>query len=123
MHVSPLGFGERLPKAISLQTEVKKPVGLTLLLGDKPDNVLIQSFGNDICLDIRGEAKLILLVGHLFHKLIVCLYLHMMMNGLFKIFHRKESIPSITSQRMTTRHSHPCGGVCHRQAYVRAHLP
>lgn len=93
MNMSPFGFGEGCPKAISLQTKLKKPVGLTLFLRDESDDILVQSFRNDIGLHVRGKAKLILLIGYLFDKLIISFCLHMMMNGLPKIFQGESDAP------------------------------
>ena len=69
--VSPCGNGESLPVAVSLQTEVEEPVGLSLLLGDKPHDILVESFRDDLGLYVGGETILIFLVYHLLYKLII----------------------------------------------------
>ena len=67
MHMSPFRHRQREPVAISLQAEVEQPLGLALLLRDQPHHVLVESLGDDICVNVGGEAVLVLLLRHLLH--------------------------------------------------------
>ena len=71
MHMAPCRLLLLLPIAKCLQTEVEHPFRLTFLLGDKSDNVLIQSYRYNLCMYISREAELILLFGYLTHILIL----------------------------------------------------
>ena len=69
--MAPLRLLLLLPVAEGLQAELQHPLGLTFLLRDEPDDVLVQSFLYNLCMYIGGKAKLILLLGHLTHKFIL----------------------------------------------------
>ena len=82
MDVAPRWLGLLLPVAEGLQTEVKHPLRLAFLLGNKSHDILVQSLLDDFCMDIRREAEFILLFGYLTDKLI--LFTHY-----FSVFGRK----------------------------------
>ena len=73
MDVPPLRLCLFLPVAEGLQTEVEHPLGLSLLSGDEPNDILVQPFLDDFSMDIRREAELIFLFGYLTDKLIACI--------------------------------------------------
>lgn len=69
--MSPCGFLLLLPVTESLQTEVEHPHGLAFLLRDQSDDILVQSFLNNVSMNIGGEAEFILLLRHLTYKIVV----------------------------------------------------
>ncbi len=75
MHMPPRGLLQRLPVAESLQAELQHPFGFTFLSRDEPNDILVQPFLYYFGMYIRREAELILLFGHLTHKLITIHFL------------------------------------------------
>ena len=63
--MSPCGLRLFLPKAESLEAELKHPFGFPLLGRDQSDDVLVQAFLDDFSMYIRREAELIFLFGYL----------------------------------------------------------
>ena len=51
---------QRQPVAVSLQAELQHPVGLSLLFGDKTDNILVQTLLDHIGMHIGRKAILVL---------------------------------------------------------------
>ena len=70
MHMAPCGLRLLLPVAEGLQAEVEHPLGLTLLLGDEADDILVQSYGYDFGMYVGGEAELVFLFGDLTYECI-----------------------------------------------------
>ena len=54
-----------LPVAERLQAEFKHPIRLTFLLRNESHNILGQSYGNDLSMNIGSETVFILLFRHL----------------------------------------------------------
>ena len=73
--VSPCGHLQCQPVAVSLQAELQHPVGLTLLLGDKTDNVFVQALLDDIGMHVGGEAIFVLLLRE-FLDIFIGFFLH-----------------------------------------------
>ena len=73
--MSPSGLLKFLPVAERLQSELKHPFWLSLLLGDEPHNVLIESLVYDVGVHVSGEAVLVFLLCHLAHKGIFCIFI------------------------------------------------
>ena len=56
-----LGHGE--PGAVRLQAPLEQPRGLAFLLGDQPDDFLIEAFRDGLRFDVGDEAVPVFLVG------------------------------------------------------------
>ena len=77
--VSPRWNGQGLPITVGLQTEVEQPLGLAFLLGYEPYDILVETFRDDLRVDIRRKAVFIFLVSNLLDEVVAFLlefYLH-----------------------------------------------
>jgi hypothetical protein len=63
--LGPLGLCHGEPVLIGLEPPVEQPVRLALLVGDEPDDVLVEALGRGLGLDVGHEAVLVALVGDL----------------------------------------------------------
>ena len=69
--MSPLRLRLLLPIAESLQSELQHPFRLPLLSRDEPNDILVQPDWYNLCMNVRGEAELVFLFGHLTDVLIL----------------------------------------------------
>ena len=77
MQMSPCRDGQRLPVVESLQTKIEEPLRLPFLLRNEPDNLLVQSFRDDLCMYIGCKAELVLLLCDLLYKFIILVFIHL----------------------------------------------
>ena len=66
--MAPRGLLLRLPVAEGIQAEVEQPRGLALLPGNQAHDVLREALLENLRIDLRLEAVLVLLLGDLFQK-------------------------------------------------------
>src|SRR5256886_3263122 len=59
LDVGPVRLRHLLPVAVRLESPLDHPARLALLLGDQPDDVLAQTRGDGLRLDVRNEAVLV----------------------------------------------------------------
>ena len=71
LEVSPCGLLYGEPVAERFQAKFQEPLGFSLLLGDEAHDVLGESFLDDVCLYVGGEAVFVLLLRHFAYKAIV----------------------------------------------------
>ena len=79
MDVPPRRNGQGLPITVGLQTKVEQPLRLAFLLGYEPYNILVQTLGNDLSVNICRKAVFIFLVSNLLDEGVAFLlefYLH-----------------------------------------------
>ena len=62
------------PIAKGFKAELEHPLGLPLLGRNEPNDILVQPFLYDFRMYVGGKAKLIFLLGHLAHKLILLFF-------------------------------------------------
>ena len=77
MHMSPVGLLHCEPVAVGFQPKIEEPFRLTLLLGDKPHHVLVESTGDNICVNVGGEAIFILFMRHLLHIFVFIFFVYL----------------------------------------------
>src|SRR4029453_9508532 len=65
VHVLPRRLSHSEPGAIRLQAPLEQPRRLTFLLGNQPDDFLVEPLWNGLGFDIGDEAVLVLPVGEL----------------------------------------------------------
>ena len=69
--VSPLGLFQCLPVAEGTQTKLEHPVGLFLLLRNQSDDIFVESFGNNLGVDLCGEAVFVFLFRNAADQLVL----------------------------------------------------
>src|SRR3989442_5182653 len=63
--VRPLRLFHREPVTVRPQTPLEEPIGLLLLAGNEPDDVLVEALRGGVLVEIGNEAVLVLLLRHL----------------------------------------------------------
>ncbi len=66
LHMRPFRLSHLQPVAVGLQAPFEQPLGLVLAAGNEPDGVFIQARWQGVGLDIRGEARSVLLAYGVF---------------------------------------------------------
>ena len=74
--VGPVGHLEGFPVGIRLEAEVEQPLGFALLLRDVANNLLAQTFGDNIGLDVGHETVFILIRGNVAQYFIRIILFH-----------------------------------------------
>ena len=63
VQMGPAGHLHRLPFPEGVETELQQPLRLILESGNGPDDVLVQTFGNEFLFHVRHETLFILAGG------------------------------------------------------------
>ena len=86
-----------------LQSELQHPFRLTFLCRNKSNHILVQTYGDYLCIDIRCETKLVFLLSNTAHQCVVLLGLILYL--LIIIFHPLRSFQLAKLQKKL--HSYP----------------
>ena len=70
--VRPFGYRHREPFAIGFQSELQQPGRLAFLHRNSTNNILVQSFADDVRLYVGGKAVLVLAGCNFFYDLVLC---------------------------------------------------
>lgn len=83
VEVSPVGHFEGLPVMEGFESEVEHPVGLTFFSGDESDDVFVQSFGDDVGIDVADKAVFVFALSGVVDDL------RLLGVGLLRLFHSR----------------------------------
>ena len=72
IQVRPFGYRHREPFAIGFQSELQQPGRLAFLHRNSTNNILVQSFADDVRLYVGGKAVLVLAGCNFFYDLVLC---------------------------------------------------
>ena len=85
IQMTPFRGLHRLPFPECVETEVQKPLRLSLPLGNHPDNVLVQAFRDKFLLDIGDKTLLVFLGGYVPEQFLFFVYIHKYLYSLHQV--------------------------------------